>query len=96
MEEGTHKQTQMEVEWLLVIHGVVTLLVLVSFLCGQWPIFDGTFIQKIHFFLTFGVCDYFRRFVGAVFGQRGSNALFCVEYYCCDRPNPILQVFPSS
>ncbi|WMV41926.1 hypothetical protein MTR67_035311 [Solanum verrucosum] len=82
----------MEVEWLLVIHGLVTLLVLISFLCGQWPIFAGTFIQKIHFFLTFGACDYFRRFVGAVFGQRGSNALFCVEYYCCDRPNPTLQV----
>ncbi|XP_006343518.1 probable protein S-acyltransferase 17 [Solanum tuberosum] len=82
----------MEVEWLLVIHGLVTLLVLISFLCGQWPIFEGTFIQKIHFFLTFGACDYFRRFVGAVFGQRGSNALFCVEYYCCDRPNPTLQV----
>lgn len=50
----------MEVEWLLVIHGLVTLLVLISFLCGQWPIFEGTFIQKIHFFLTFGACDYFR------------------------------------
>ncbi|XP_010324831.1 probable protein S-acyltransferase 17 isoform X2 [Solanum lycopersicum] len=82
----------MEVEWLLVIHGLVTLLVLISFLCGQWPIFEGTFIQKIHFFLTFGACDYFRRFVGAMFGQKGSNALFCVEYYCCDRPNPTLQV----
>lgn len=82
----------MEVEWLLVIHGLVTLLVLTSFFCGQWPIFQGTFIQKIHFFLTFGACDYFRRFVGAVFGQKGSDALFCVEYYCCDRPNPTLQV----
>ncbi|KAF3633009.1 putative protein S-acyltransferase 17 [Capsicum chinense] len=82
----------MEVEWLLVIHGLVTLLVLISFLCGQWPIFEGTFIQKINFFLTFGACDYFRRFVGAVFGQKGSDVLFCVEYYCCDRPNPILQV----
>lgn len=82
----------MEVEWLLVIHCLVTLLVLVSFLCGQWPIFEGTFIQKIHLFLTFGACDYFRRFVGAVFGQKGSDALFCVEYYCCDRPNPTLQI----
>ncbi|XP_076948467.1 putative protein S-acyltransferase 17 [Bidens hawaiensis] len=81
----------MGVQWVLVCHGLVTLLVLVSFLCGQWPIFQGTFIQRLHTFLTFGAFDYFRRFVEFVFGSRGTNALYVTQYYCCDRPNPILQ-----
>lgn len=33
-----------------------------------------------------------RRFVGVVFGSKGTDAILSVEYYCCDRPNPILQV----
>ncbi|XP_059652585.1 probable protein S-acyltransferase 17 [Cornus florida] len=82
----------MAVQWLLVAHGLVTLLVVVSFLCGQWPIFEGTFIERIHYFLIFGAYEYFRRFVGFVFGSRGVNAILSAEYYCCDRPNPILQV----
>lgn len=119
----------MALQWLLVCHGLVTLLVIVSFLCGQWPIFQGTFIQRIHFFITFGAFDYFRysspvylftaihclqfadshfvvlwfklicnywccrrRFIHFVCGSRGTDALLSVEYYCCDRPNPIIQV----
>ncbi|KAI5021430.1 hypothetical protein ZWY2020_058160 [Hordeum vulgare] len=31
----------MDVPWLLVAHGAVTALVVVSFLCGQWPIFEA-------------------------------------------------------
>ncbi|XP_052191737.1 probable protein S-acyltransferase 17 isoform X2 [Diospyros lotus] len=82
----------MAVQWLLVCHGLVTLLVVISFLCGQWPIFQGTFIERIHFFLTFGAYDHFRRIVRRVFGSRGIDAVLSVEYYCCDRPNPILQI----
>ncbi|XP_028780831.1 probable protein S-acyltransferase 17 [Neltuma alba] len=82
----------MAVQWLLICYVLVTLLVVVSFLCGQWPIFQGTFIERMHFFLTFGAYDYFLRFVGAVFGSKCSNAVLSVEYYCCDRPNPILQI----
>ncbi|KAI5676043.1 hypothetical protein M9H77_06993 [Catharanthus roseus] len=82
----------MAVQWALVCHGLITLLVLVSFLCGNWPIFEGTFIQRIHFFLTFGAYEYFRRFVDYVFGPKGTGALATVEYYCCDRPNPTLQI----
>jgi len=48
----------MEVPWLLVAHGSVTALVVVSFLCGQWPIFEGTFVQSINHFLTFGAYHY--------------------------------------
>ncbi|XP_014518793.1 probable protein S-acyltransferase 17 isoform X2 [Vigna radiata var. radiata] len=82
----------MGVEWLLVCHGLVTAVVVVSFLCGRWPIFEGTFIQRIHHFLTFGAYDYFLRFVGAVFGHKCMDAVLSVEYYCCDRPNPLLQI----
>ncbi|KAG2695396.1 hypothetical protein I3760_07G011300 [Carya illinoinensis] len=82
----------MAVQWVLVCHGLVTLLVVISFLCGQWPIFQGTFIERIHYFLTFGAYDYFLRFVGVVFGSKGTKAMLSVEYFCCDRPNPILQI----
>ncbi|XAR52533.1 Protein S-acyltransferase [Bertholletia excelsa] len=82
----------MAAQWLLVLHGLVTLLVVISFLCGQWPVFQGTFIERIHIFLTFGAYDYFKRFIGAIFGSRAVDAILSVEYYCCDRPNPILQV----
>ena len=34
-----------------------------------------------------------RRFVGVVFGSKGTDAILSVENFCCDRPNPILQVF---
>uniref|UniRef100_A0A803PU68 S-acyltransferase n=1 Tax=Cannabis sativa TaxID=3483 RepID=A0A803PU68_CANSA len=82
----------MAVQWLLVCHGLVTLLVLISFLCGQWPIFQGTPIQRIHYFITYGAYDYFLRFIGFVFGTKGTNAILSIEQFCCDRPNPILQV----
>ncbi|KAA8536920.1 hypothetical protein F0562_029398 [Nyssa sinensis] len=82
----------MAVQWILVCHGLITLLVVISFLCGQWPIFQGTFIERINYFITFGAYDYFRRFVGVVFGSKGTNAVLSVEYYFCDRPNPTLQV----
>ncbi|KAJ8472029.1 hypothetical protein OPV22_026372 [Ensete ventricosum] len=68
------------------------MLVVVSLLCGHWPIFSGTFVEKIHYFLTFGAYDYFLRFVVAVFGTRGRNCFVTVEHYCCERPNPILQI----
>ncbi|CAL9111361.1 unnamed protein product [Musa textilis] len=83
----------MAVQWPLVVHGVVTLLVVVSFLCGRWPIFRGTFVEKIHYLITYGAYDYFLRFVVAVFGSRGRNCFVAVENYCCERPNPILQIF---
>ncbi|XP_010524891.1 PREDICTED: probable protein S-acyltransferase 17 [Tarenaya hassleriana] len=82
----------MAVQWVLLCHGLVTLTVVVSFLCGRWPIFKNTPIQWIHHFLTFGAYDYFLRFVGVVFGSKGTEAILSVEYYCCDRPNPILQI----
>ncbi|KAG7576058.1 Palmitoyltransferase DHHC domain [Arabidopsis thaliana x Arabidopsis arenosa] len=82
----------MAVQWLLVCHGMMTLTVVISFLCGQWPIFKGTPFQWIHYFITFGAYDYFLKFVGLVFGSKGTDVILSVEYFCCDRPNPILQV----
>ncbi|KAF3609588.1 hypothetical protein DY000_02051451, partial [Brassica cretica] len=32
------------------------------------------------------------RFVGMVFGSKGTNVVLTVEQFCCDRPNPILQI----
>nr|CAD1833828.1 unnamed protein product [Ananas comosus var. bracteatus] len=82
----------MATQWVLVAHGLITLLVVVSFLCGQWPIFQGTFVERIHHFLTFGAYDYFLRFVALIFGSRGRDCFLTVEHYCCERPNPILQL----
>ncbi|XP_072976450.1 probable protein S-acyltransferase 17 [Typha angustifolia] len=82
----------MALQWALVVHGLVTLLVVVSFLCGQWPIFQGTFVERIHNFLTYGAYDYFLRFVVIFFGSRGRNFILSIEHYCCARPNPILQL----
>ncbi|XP_050220674.1 probable protein S-acyltransferase 17 [Mercurialis annua] len=82
----------MEIQWLLVFHGLTTLLIVISFLFGQWPIFQGTPIERIHYFLTFGGYDYFLRFVGAVCGSKGTNSVLSIEHYCCDRPNPTLQI----
>ncbi|KAK8650093.1 hypothetical protein V6N13_139742 [Hibiscus sabdariffa] len=69
----------------------MTLTIAVSFLCGRWPIFQGTPISSIHRFLTFGAYRHLLKFIGAVFGDRGTNLVLSVEYYCCDRANPILQ-----
>lgn len=82
----------MEVQWLLVVHGSVTLVIIVSFLCGQWPIFQGTFIERIHYFITVGAYDYLLRFVMYACGSRGRDAILNVEFVCCDRPNPTLQI----
>lgn len=83
----------MALQWVLLAHGLVTVVVVVSLLCGQWPIFQGTMIERIHYFITYGAYDYFLRFVAVIFGSRGRNAVLKVEHYCCDRPNPILQLF---
>ncbi|KAG0498462.1 hypothetical protein HPP92_003153 [Vanilla planifolia] len=82
----------MALHWALALHGVITVLVVVSFLFGHWPIFQHTFVERIHYFITFGAYDYFLRFVAVVFGARVKNSILRIEYYCCDRPNPILQL----
>ncbi|KAI5587415.1 hypothetical protein POPTR_005G041000v4 [Populus trichocarpa] len=82
----------MALNWLLICHGLVTLTVIISFLCGQWPIFQGTPIERLHHFITFGAYDYFLRFVGFVFGDKARSLVLSIERCCCDRPNPVMQV----
>ncbi|KAL1192558.1 putative protein S-acyltransferase 17 [Cardamine amara subsp. amara] len=65
-------------EWFLICHGMVTLTVVVSFLCGQWSIFNNTPIQWIHPFLTFAAYDYFLRFVAFVFGAKDHISSDCL------------------
>ncbi|CAL9748621.1 unnamed protein product [Musa acuminata subsp. burmannicoides] len=61
---------------------------------GAGPIFQWHLVvEKIHYFITYGAYDYFLRFVVAAFGSRGRNCFLTVENYCCERPNPILQIF---
>lgn len=55
------------------------------------------FLDLIRFLIVFIVFFFFpRRFVGVVFGTKGTDAILSVEYFCCDRPNPILQVYRES
>ncbi|GLJ42877.1 hypothetical protein SUGI_0888800 [Cryptomeria japonica] len=82
----------MALQWVLLLHGCLTILVLVAFLCGQWPIFEGTFVEKINYFITSGLYDLILKAASVVCGTKGRNAFLSVEYYCCDRPNPILQI----
>ncbi|EEF49758.1 zinc finger protein, putative [Ricinus communis] len=82
----------MEVEWVLVCHGLITLIIVVAFLCGQWPIFQGTPIERLHYFITFGAYDRFLRGVAVVFGSKGTHFVLSIEHFFCDRPNPILQI----
>ncbi|XP_020273045.1 probable protein S-acyltransferase 17 isoform X2 [Asparagus officinalis] len=83
----------MGLQWALVAHGLITAVVVISLLCGQWPIFQGTLIERIHYFITYGAYDYFLRFVAIIFGSRGRDTVLKVEDCFCNRPNPILQLF---
>ncbi|KAI4364581.1 hypothetical protein MLD38_020654 [Melastoma candidum] len=83
----------MGVGWILALHGLATLTVIISFLCGNWPIFRRTPIGAIHRFLTSGAYEYLLRFVGLVCGNKGTDAILGVENFCCNRPNPSLQIF---
>jgi hypothetical protein len=62
-------------------------------LCGERDIFRGTFVQKLHNFISGGACDYFQTVVGFCCGERGEQACAKAEDVCCDRPNPVLQLF---
>ncbi|XP_048235959.1 probable protein S-acyltransferase 17 isoform X2 [Ricinus communis] len=89
------KRKKMEVEWVLVCHGLITLIIVVAFLCGQWPIFQGTPIERLHYFITFGAYDRFLRGVAVVFGSKGTHFVLSIEHFFCDRPNPILQALSN-
>jgi hypothetical protein len=78
--------------WLILLYLSMLPCFLVVLLCGERDIFQGTFVQKLHNFISGGACDYFQKVVGFCCGERGEQACAKAEDFCCDRPNPILQV----
>ncbi|OVA04389.1 zinc finger protein [Macleaya cordata] len=44
------------------------------------------------FHRTNPLLPYSRRFMVLIFGSKGKDAILSVESFCCDRPNPILQI----
>ncbi|KAG0603985.1 hypothetical protein M758_10G135500 [Ceratodon purpureus] len=79
--------------WLLGAYLSVCPLLLTLLLCGDRPIFRGTFVERAHDFVTGGCCDFFQRLVGLCCGAKGRNACAAAETYCCEKPNPALQLF---
>lgn len=62
----------------------------VQMLCRLMSDSFSLLFDVLVFYLEFFV----RRFIGAVFGSKGTHFVFSIEHFCCDRPNPTLQVFP--
>lgn len=79
--------------WVTVAYIGVVLISFIICCCGDWPIFEGTPIQSINNCCTGGGFELLEKIVGFLCGQSGRHAVASVEYYCCDRPNPILQLF---
>jgi len=68
-------------------------LLLMLLLCGDRGIFQGTIIHRAHDFVAGGACESLQRLVGYCFGERGKQACDATEHYCCEKPNPGLQLF---
>ncbi|KAH7425753.1 hypothetical protein KP509_11G069200 [Ceratopteris richardii] len=77
----------------LVFYIAVVLVSSVICFCGHWPIFEGTPIHALNYYCTGGIFELLEKCVGFTCGERGLRAIYCVEHYCCERPNPILQIF---
>lgn len=80
-------------DWDAILYIAVVLVSSVVCFCGHWPIFEGTPIQSLNNCCTGGGFDLLERCVGFVCGERGRLAVSSVEHYCCERPNPVLQLF---
>jgi hypothetical protein len=46
--------------WLILLYLSMLPCFLVVLLCGERDIFQGTFVQKLHNFISGGACDYFQ------------------------------------
>ncbi|KAI5079619.1 hypothetical protein GOP47_0005098 [Adiantum capillus-veneris] len=80
-------------DWDAIVFIAIVLVSSVICFCGHWPIFEGTPIQSLNYCCTGGCFDLLEKFVGLVCGARGRHVVSSVEHYCCERPNPILQLF---
>ncbi|XP_002964637.2 probable protein S-acyltransferase 17 [Selaginella moellendorffii] len=80
-------------EWLLLVYLGFLLFVLVALLCGNWPVFDRTPVRALHSWIGGGACDCVQEILRLCLGSRGVRGYEFVEHICCERPNPILQLF---
>lgn len=71
---------------------LVLALFIFILLFGQSAQFEGTVIQKLHWFITEGLCEYSGSCIVKLGGKRGQKLLDLFGEYYCDRPNPTLQV----
>ncbi|KAJ7567652.1 hypothetical protein O6H91_01G000700 [Diphasiastrum complanatum] len=78
--------------WLL-LYLLLLISVVIVKVCGDWSCFEGTPVQTVRHWCFGGAWDCFLTMVESFLGERGSHAVQEVEYYCCERRNPILQIF---
>ncbi|KAL4527858.1 hypothetical protein Ndes2526B_g08479 [Nannochloris sp. 'desiccata'] len=62
-------------------------------LIGSHEYFQGTVVERWHYALTDGVCDFLEQAINRVCGRRGNAFLEATEAACCQGSNPIGQVF---
>lgn len=79
--------------WITVAYVGIVILSFIVFCCGDWPIFERTIVQRLNKCCTGGGFDLLEKVVGSVCGESGRRAVASVEHYCCEHPNPILQLF---
>lgn len=72
--------------------GCVALLLFVL-LCGESVFFEGTPVQSCHYWITSGLWEALLLGLEAVCGRRWSLACALATDLCCNKPNPITQVF---
>eukprot|EP00850_Spirogloea_muscicola_P001663 SM000006S19428 [mRNA] locus=s6:613647:620721:- [translate_table: standard] len=66
---------------------------LLVLLVGDAPALHGTPVHWCHRWLTAGACEALERAMGLACGQAGLDAYGATATWCCDRPNPLMQLF---
>lgn len=72
--------------------GGLALFIFVS-LFGDSSIFRGTPVHWLHWLVTKGCCQGFWWLIDRVCGQGAVGRLTHVSQFCCERRNPVLQLF---
>lgn len=68
------------------------LLLVVTLLFGQNPLFARTPLPWLHWLLTEGLCDGAAAAAARLGGRRATNALEALAQLCCERSNPVVQL----
>jgi len=74
----------------------VVCLIVYTILFGESDFHKGGCIGWLHWLLTSGLCTCYKRCCIKVCGQRAYKASTGVEDYCCNKPNPFMQLFYGS